>query len=355
MEERARMSLKGTTALIRLAQNPRCELLGAMVMQEGTEKRFYERVAGAPYDREYGERQSSKRRGAQFEQNAYAGDGRLLREALAPMIGVAPDQVRVRNLLDDHPGTKEDARVARLRVTRQILAASMKGQTFPHILIQPQLLIPTDPGPRPYFFVSPDLLVWSAQDRLYVPGDLKSFVVRENEVAKGDLARVRLQLAANSLGLAHEYCRIDREIVVPPRALLIFSKPNGLRPHNPRIEDIGGAVDAVRIGIAAFLRHRARIDALRAGADPYTVAAELVPHFEEACLASCVMAPWCRERVAGHTADLGDAARDTLGDIQLARLTGLMLGTIEPADDHERAVATELQRLTNLHGRARVA
>jgi hypothetical protein len=32
------MSLKGTTALIRLAQNPDCEILGAMVMQEGSEK-----------------------------------------------------------------------------------------------------------------------------------------------------------------------------------------------------------------------------------------------------------------------------------------------------------------------------
>jgi len=73
LERQVFMSLKGTTALVGLAQNPRCEVLGAMVLQEGPETRFFERVVGTPYDREFGERQSSKRRGAQFERNAYAG------------------------------------------------------------------------------------------------------------------------------------------------------------------------------------------------------------------------------------------------------------------------------------------
>jgi hypothetical protein len=102
------MSVKGSTALIRLAGNPSCEILGAMVMQEGSEKRFYERVVGEPYDREFGERQSSKRRGAQFEQNAYAGDARLLREAFASLIGKDPGAVTVRNLMDEStPGRRK--------------------------------------------------------------------------------------------------------------------------------------------------------------------------------------------------------------------------------------------------------
>ncbi len=339
------MSVKGSTALVRLAGNPGCEILGAMVMQEGSEKRFYEQVVGAPYDREFGERQSSKRRGAQFESNAYAGDGRLLREALSPMIGIDPDDVRVRNLTDDYPGTKDDARIARLNITRSILAESMHGGIVPHIVVQPQLLIPTSPGPRPYFFIAPDLLVWSARHGCYLPGDLKSFIVRENEVARGDLARVRLQLGAQVLALRHEYHRLDPAMTVAPQGLLIFSQPNGLRPHAPRIEDLGGAVEAIRIGIAAFLRHRERINELRAGAAPYTVATDLVPHFQEACLASCVMAQWCRERVVDRTADLGDGARGVLGDVDLDRLTGLMTGAIAPADDRERVIAEQLRAL----------
>ncbi|TGS92701.1 hypothetical protein EN814_23965 [Mesorhizobium sp. M2D.F.Ca.ET.171.01.1.1] len=339
------MSVKGSTALVRLAGNPGCEILGAMVMQEGTEKRFYEQVVGEPYDREFGERQSSKRRGAQFESNAYAGDARLLREALSPLVGLDPDDMRVRNLTDDCPGTKDDARIARLNITRSILAQSVNGGIVPHIIVQPQLLIPTSPGPRPYFFIAPDLLVWSVRLGCYLPGDLKSFIVRENEVAKGDLARVRLQLGAQVLALRHEYHRIDPAIAVAPQGLLIFSRPNGLRPHAPRIEDLGGAVEAIRIGIAAFLRHRGRIDSLRAGAAPYTVATELEPHFQESCLASCVMAQWCRQRVTERTADLGDAAREVLGDVELSRLTALMSGAIAPADERERVIAERLRML----------
>ncbi len=339
------MSVKGSTALVRLAGNPDCEVLGAMVMQEGSEKRFYEQVVGERYDREFGERQSSKRRGAQFESNAYAGDARLLREALAPMVGLSADDIRVRNLTDDYPGMKDDARIARLNITRSILADSIHAGVVPHIIVQPQLLIPTSPGPRPYFFIAPDLLVWSARLGCYLPGDLKSFIVRENEVARGDLARVRLQLGAQVLALRHEYHRIDPALSVAPQGLLIFSQPNGLRPHAPRIEDLGGAVEAIRIGIAAFLSHRERINHLRAGAAPYTVATDLNPHFQESCLASCVMAQWCQQRVAERTADLGDAAREVLGDLDLDRLVGLMTGAIAPADERERVIAERLRAL----------
>ncbi|WP_196259767.1 hypothetical protein [Pelagibacterium limicola] len=349
------MSVKGSTALVRLAGNPTCEILGAMVMQEGSEKRFYEQVVGERYDREFGERQSSKRRGAQFESNAYAGDARLLRETLSPLIGLDPDDVRVRNLTDDHPGSKDDARIARLNITRAILTDSIRGGTAPHIIVQPQLLIPTSPGPRPYFFIAPDLLVWSVELGCYLPGDLKSFIVRENEVPRGDLARVRLQLGAQVLALRHEYHRLDPAMLVAPKGLLIFSRPNGLRPHAPRIEDLGGAVEAIRIGIAAFLRHRERINMLRAGAAPYTVATDLEPNFQDACLASCVMAQWCRERVAGRAADMGDVAGEVLGDIAMDRVIGLLTGAVAPADEHERIVAERLRTLADQHEVGRAA
>jgi hypothetical protein len=322
-----------------------------MVLQEGPETRFYERVVGVPYDREFGERQSSKRRGAQFERNAYAGDARLLREVLAPLVGLEPEQIRVQNLLDAYPGSKDDARVARLRITRGILKDSLEGRVAPHLIIQPQLLVPTKPGPRPYFFIAPDVLVWMQQYGLYVPADLKSFVVRENEVSRADLARVRLQLGAQSLALMHEYDRLDRgNTAVPATGLLIFSHPNGLRPHAPRTEDIRGAREAVRIGIESFLRHRRRIDQLRAGAEPYTVAADLVPHFEERCLANCVMAGWCRSTVAGRARDLGDVPGRLLGNMELDRVTGFLTGSAQPTGDAEQGIAAELKRIAEEHG-----
>lgn len=349
------MTVKGSTALVRLAGNPSCEILGAMVMQEGSEKKFYERVAGQPYDREFGERQSSKRRGAQFEQNAYAGDARLLREVIASFLGIDADAVIVRNLLDDFPGTKDDARVARLRITRGILADAAAGRKAPHIIVQPQLLIPTSPGPRPYFFIAPDLLVRSPTNGIYLPGDLKSFIVRENEISKGDLARVRLQLGAQALALMHEYHRIDPKIMVETNGLLIFSKPNGLSPHSPRTEDLRGAIEAIRIGISAFLRHRQRVDALRAGAEPFTVVADLSPNFQDTCLATCVMAQWCRQRVVNQAADMGEVAYTVLGNTTVEHVIGLITGTAEPANDHERLVTVQLRELADQHGPGRVA
>jgi hypothetical protein len=349
------MSVKGSIALVRLASNPGCEILGAIVLQPGSEKRFYERVVGEPYDREFGERQSSKRRGAQFEQNAYAGDARLLREAFAEFCGAEADDLTVRNLIDDHPGTKDDARIARLRITRGILADAHAGRPAPHIIVQPQLLLPTKPGPKPFFFIGPDLLVRSRETGLYMPGDLKSFIVRENEVAPGDLARVRLQLGAQVLALRHEYDRVDGSIVVPGNGALVFSKPNGLRPHEPRIEDVEGAVEAVRIGITAFLSHRQRIDGLRAGAEPYTVVADLKPNFQDACLSTCVMAQYCRQHVAGTAADLGDVAGEVLGDVTIEHLVGLLTGDTVPVDQREVELANRLRMLAERHGIGRAA
>ncbi|MBR1029401.1 hypothetical protein [Bradyrhizobium liaoningense] len=349
------MTVKGSAALIRLASNPKCEVLGAMVMQEGSEKKFYERVIGAPYDREFGERQSSRRRGTQFEQNAYAGDARLLRGAIAPTWNLDPDALTVRNLMDSYPGGKDDARIARLKITRTILQDAKAGRAVPDLIIQPQLLLPTRPGPRPYFFIAPDLLVRSPVTGLYLPGDLKSFIVRENEVAPSDLARVRLQLGAQILALRHEYHAIDPSIAVQTKGMLVFSRPNGLRPHAPRLEDLGGAVEAVQIGIAAFLRHRARIDGLRVGAEPYTVAADLVPNFQDSCLASCVMAQWCRQRVAGRTGDMGDAARNILGDLELGHVIALMQGSVQPANDQERIIAEQLRAIASRNGQGRAA
>lgn len=349
------MSVKGSTALVRLASNPACEILGAMVMEQGSEKKFYERVVGEQYDREYGERQSSRRRGAQFEQNVFAGDARLLREVLSPLLQIEIDDIVVRNLMDDNPGTKEDARIARLQITRDILAKAVIGAPAPHVIIQPQLLLPTKPGPKPYFFIAPDILVQSPADGIYIPGDLKSFVVRENEIAKSDLARVRLQLGSQILALMHEYHRIDPLVTVGSNGLLIFSKPNGLAPHAPRVEDLGGAIEAIRIGVRAFLQHREKINGLRSGAAPYTVVSDLLPNFQDECLSSCVMAPWCRQRIAETAADMGENAGDVLGDISIDRILDLMSGVVEPASDHEKVIAQHLQALENQCNKGRAA
>jgi hypothetical protein len=136
---------------------------------------------------------------------------------------------------------------------------------------------------------------------------------------------------------------------------LIFSMPNGLRPHAPRLEDLAGAIEAVKAGIGAFVDARTKVITLAAGAEPYSVVSDLLPHFEESCLAHCVLANWCRERVAGTVADLGDAAKAVLGDVDLHRLADLMAGMAAPATDEERTIAQRLQDIAALHGVVRAA
>jgi hypothetical protein len=81
--------------------------------------------------------------------------------------------------------------------------------------------------------------------------------------------------------------------------------------------------------------------------EPYTVTTDLEPHFQESCLASCVMAQWCRQRVAGRTPDFGDAAHEVLGEVELARLAGLKTGAVQPVNERERVIAERLRALEN--------
>ncbi|MEL7113725.1 MAG: hypothetical protein AAGK93_12455 [Pseudomonadota bacterium] len=229
------------------------------------------------------------------------------------------------------------------------------AENGPHLVIQPQLLVPTQPGQRPYFFIAPDILVYDPSIDAYLAGDLKSFVVRENEVSLSDLQRVRLQLAAQNLGLIHEYSAVKREVDLPAKGILLFSKPNRLQPHSPRIEDLGGALEAIKLGIKAYIEHRGRVERLGGKDNPQTVVDDLDPHFQESCLSTCVMAQYCRAKHADHAIDLGDAAAETLGDISLSRLADLMKGQAQPQNDNERAVMQQLTQLPDFNGGSEAA
>jgi hypothetical protein len=78
------MSLSGSTALARVAMNPGCSIQVAMCLSGRPENRFFESVTGEQFLAEFGERQSARRRGSQFEKNLFSppGDARLLHNSL---------------------------------------------------------------------------------------------------------------------------------------------------------------------------------------------------------------------------------------------------------------------------------
>lgn len=345
------MSLRGSSLIARLAMNPRCEIQAAMAMSPRSERDFYEAVTGEPLRREYGERQSAKRRGFQFEENLFRppGDARLLREAVAPYLGTESDRISVRDLPMEIPGERMDSRVKRLQRTREIVKAAVEERNHPQLVIQPQLLIPTaSTGKSPQLYIAPDFMAWSPDAKAFIPGDAKSFVVRDNQVEPGDLERARLQLASQVLAMRHEFGRHHAAGRVRPMALLIFATPFGLRPHPAVEEDLSGALAAAERALDAFERHRDRIASLAAGAPEHLVVDELRPHFQEKCLATCAMADYCRRRVAGRVMEVGDAAAERIGrEADLERVLALMAGAVEPADEAERRTAEELRRIAD--------
>ena len=72
---------------------------------------------------------------------------------------------------------------------RRILGDLVDGRDAPHLVIQPQFALPTG-GPKSEY-VSPDFAVLDRVERVYVPGEEKSFIVRDNvaEPSALDLAR----------------------------------------------------------------------------------------------------------------------------------------------------------------------
>lgn len=343
------MKLIGSSALTRLALNPQCGWQAVMVRSGLSEPKFFEELTGAPYPKEYGERNSARRRGAKFERNAYANDAALLKQALSAHIGLPPEEIWVRNLEDEEPGGRQSNRIRRWRRTRGILEDHVQGRPAAHILIQPQLHLSTEGlGDKKGIFVAPDVLYLSHSSGRYIPADLKSFVVRGNQVAPSDLERSRLQVAVQSLALHECLAAVGDKRAPIYDGGFIFATPYGLRPHAPQIESLDGSVDRIRKAISALHAHAQTIERAVAkdGAPREILVLDEVPNnYQERCIASCVLADVCRERHQRKAGSLGDAAADLLGkDFDLARAIQLKHGAT-PANDEEHRIAALLGSL----------
>lgn len=339
------MSLLGARGVVRVAQNPGCVLLGAMVL-EGirNEPRFYERVTGEPYPGEYGERHSMRRRGIKFEQMLHANGAAELRRALARFLGERPDRVHVRNLEEEVPGSGDVLRAQRLSRTRRILRDLAAGRPVPHIVIKPQLVLPVGSRMVP---VSPDFMALDPELRIYVPGEEKSFIVRDGQADAKDLERTRLQAAVSVEALRHEAARVGLADRVRDRALLIMATPYGLRAAPPVLEDVEGEVAAVRHAIQALESHERVLQELRERVDARLedLADELPICYQERCLHACTMAPYCRVRVADSPHLLGDRiARMAPPGATLGRMLRLLRGDV-PRSPEEAELAQMLEEV----------
>lgn len=339
------MSLSGTRGLVRVSKNLQCEVQAAMALERVREPEFYQRVTGQAYPGEYGERHSARRRGAKFESNLAQNNAALLRRALARLFGYDPEQMWVRNFGEEIPGPPTEMRAMRLHRSRSVLRDLVAGRKVPELLVQPQLRLRTGPGDRDFEHVSPDFVVLDPRAAMYVVGEEKSFIARAGVAEPGDLDLTRRQAAAGILGLRQEASRLGVADRVTNRALFVVATPFGLAPADPVEEYLDAEVHEVERAVAFLAQVRQRLAAVRGVDRPplELVIDDLEIHFQEGCSGSCIMAPVCEQRFAGHARLLGDRAIELFGpDIAVARLVALANGA-RPRGAHERAIVDRLR------------
>lgn len=309
------MTLSGSRGLVRVSINPRCDLQAAMAIERKKEPDFYRQVTGTEYPGEYGERLSARRRGAKFEANLHANDAAELRRAVGPLYGLDPATMWVRDFAQEVPGPPTTMRAQRLVRTRRIIEDLAAGRPVPQLLIEPQLRLPTGDGRFDFEHISPDFMVLDPAVEMYVPGEEKSFVVRDNVADPGDLDLTRRQAAAQILALRAEANRVQLETRVTARAAFVFATPYGLRPAPVREEYLPAEVHAMRRAVEVYRRVRADLAARRAVDDASLamLADEIPTSFAESCLGRCILADHCERRHIGTARGLGDSATRVLG------------------------------------------
>lgn len=336
------MSLSGARGLVLISRNPSCETQAAMVADRVHELRFYESVTGETFPGEYGERISARRRGAKFESNLTQNNAALLRQAVAPIYGLDPDTMVVRNFDDEVPGQMVNA--ARLSRVRTIFKDLASNKPVPELLIQPRLRLSIGPQPTDFIHISPDFMVFDPVAQMYVPGEEKSFIVRDGVGDPGDLDPTRRQAGVQILALRHEAGRVGLADRVTNRAVFVFSTPQGLAPYAPFQEVLDAPVREITRAIQVLNTTAQRLKGLREpdNAPLAMLLDDLKFNFQESCVGSCVLAGVCKKRSANRALLLGDAVSDLLGpEAELSRIIELIDGA-RPRNAYEARLAEKL-------------
>lgn len=344
------MSLSGTRGLVRISRNPDCQFQAAMVFDRVREPEFYRRLTGTDFPGEYGERIAARRRGTRFEANLTQNNSALLRRTLAPRFDFDPEEMEVRNFAEEAPGPR--MRAVRWSRTRNVMRDLAAGKPVPQLLVQPQFRLITGPGPKDYEYVSPDFAVLDPRVSIYVPGEMKSFIVRDNVADRADLELPRRQAAAQIVSLRGEARRHGIGDRVDNWALFIFALPYGLRPAQPVEERLDAEVREIERAVATLAAVRIRVQAQRARDDARLedMFQDLPRNYQDSCIGSCILAGICQRDFAGKARRLGDRASGLLGpDMPIGRVIELVNGAA-PKNRRERDLVPELLLAANAIG-----
>jgi hypothetical protein len=346
------MSISGTRGLVRVSKNLSCVLQAAMAVEGVREPEFYRRLIGREYPGEYGERLSARRRGNKFEANLHQNNAALLRRSVGPTFGLDPEVMVVRNFAEEVPGPPTTMRAHRLARMRRVMADLAAGKEVPDLVIQPQFALPTSPDGARFEYVSPDFAVLDPKKRIYVPGEEKSFIVRDRVVEPDDLDLTRRQAAAQILAIRAQARQMGIEKRVENRAVFVFATPYGLSPAPAVVEPLHAEVHELRRALTVYDSARKMLARLRAqGAAPLEMLADELPrNFQESCYGSCILAAECERQARHRAAVMGDDAAQLVGgEMDLRQLIRLVVrGTSDRPEDLE--LVGEIRRASTALG-----
>jgi hypothetical protein len=343
------MSSSGASGIGRASKVVDCEVLLASVLRNVSEPKLYEQITLQTFTGEYGARASQHRRGMMFEQWAFKNEAAELRRSLAPLLALPAEEVWCRNFDDELYGSQFDRlgggiQAQRLHRTRNVLRDLAAGKDVPEVLIHAQLSL--DIQDVKTIYPIPDLLVLNRSAGVYLPGELKSFMLRDDVGDPGDLDTTRRQLGVYDLALEQELSRIGIGNRITRKAVLQFGTPFGFKLAPPKIETIEPAVHQIRRAIDAMARvHTRLIDLGNADGKPtLDIWYQLQRNFREACYSACILAPSCAAENVHRARHLGDRAAALLGpDTDIDRVIAMLHGSppVTREDSERLAVLRE--------------
>lgn len=350
-------TISSSGAIVRSSVNPDCDLLAAIALEQQPEREVYRQITGREFEGEYGIRLSLMRRGNKFEHNNHLNDAAALRKRVAEAFGF-PDNdaevVLVRDLDIEEPTNGGDVRTGNLRryrKTKQIIGdAYQKKAGMPHLVIHPTLELPilraTDGSTLSHGsrYLNPDFMVLAPGAQIYLIGDEKSFIVRDDTVVDASkLDQVRRQIAAGTLAMRHEVLAIDPHAPLTSEGVLIFANPWGLSASRAVREDLSGEIAQIEKAIPQLQRVANKLAALRA--QGYHQLATMAPHLptslRESCYGKCIMVSHCEKLKQNEPAALGRNVQRLLGHKSIDDIVAL-------ANRRQLLTGKEAALLTNI-------
>jgi hypothetical protein len=342
----------GARGLERLARNPGCQRLEALVAAGISPATAADAVYGQPAAE--GQSPLAVQTGNRFEKWLEDGGATRLIDLFRREGRLAAGDDRVVVIPDLAGGSGAAAMAQRRLATQRIFGMKLAGNPdAPNIILKPRVharLLGND------YDIEPDALVGASTDPFYRVVEIKSYPDRGGKTDPADVKSACRQAAVGVVAVRHTLALhlavTAPSAVVEGRADLVLRRPGSFTPtlHAMSLE---GELHSLERVLARGLDTLDRIeDLLRslgpsAALDDSAVLDRIPANYMPNCREFCGLAHVCRQRelAAGNAVVLGSQAREELAAAgSLTRALELMRGTgAPPTNPQQTQLATRLQ------------